>query len=63
MTEHRSMVPPGVSGRAVDVKPSGEYTVTEPLLYVEDARGREDPVCLSQKWPVREPRPSRSAGP
>ena len=57
MTEHRSMVPPGVSGRAVDVKPSGEYTVTEPLLYVEDARGRRTPVCLSQKWPVREPRP------
>ena len=57
MTEHRSMVPPGVSGRAVDVKPSGEYTVTEPLLYVEDARGRRTPVCLSQKWPVRETRP------
>ena len=57
MTEHRSMVPPGVSGRAVDVKPSGSYTVTEPIAYVEDARGERTPLCLSQKWPVREPRP------
>ena len=57
MTEHRSMVPPGVSGRAVEVKPSGSYTVTEPIAYVEDARGERTPLCLSQKWPVREPRP------
>ena len=57
MTEHRSMVPPGIIGKAVDVKPSGEYTVTEPIFYVEDGRGKRTPVCLSQKWPVREPRP------
>ena len=57
MTEHRSMVPPGLSGRAVDVRPSGGYTVLEPIFYVEDGRGRRTPVSLSQKWPVREPRP------
>ena len=57
MTEHRSMVPPGIIGKAVDVKPSGEHTVTEPIFYVEDGRGKRTPVCLSQKWPVREPRP------
>lgn len=40
MTEHRSMVPPRVSGRAVDVKPSGSYTVVEPIAYVDDGRGQ-----------------------
>ena len=57
MTEHRSMVPPRVSGRAVDVKPSGSYTVVEPIAYVDDGRGNRTPLTLSQRWPVREPRP------
>ena len=57
MTEHRSMVPPRVSGRAVDVKPSGSYTVVEPIAYVDDGRGSRTPLTLSQRWPVREPRP------
>jgi V/A-type H+-transporting ATPase subunit A len=58
VVEHRSMVPPGVSGKAVDVKPSGAYTVTEPIAYVEDERGRKTPLTLSQVWPVRKTRPA-----
>ena len=50
MTEHRSMVPPRVSGRAVDVKPSGSYTVVEPIAYVDDGRGNRTPLTLSQRW-------------
>ena len=57
MIEHRSMVPAGVRGRAVDVKADGQYTVTEPIAYVEDERGRRTPLTLSQRWPVRTPRP------
>ena len=57
MIEHRSMVPAGVRGRAVDVKADGQYTVTEPIAYVEDERGRKTPLTLSQLWPVRTPRP------
>ena len=57
MIEHRSMVPAGVRGRAVDVKADGQYTVTEPIAYVEDERGRKTPLTLSQRWPVRTPRP------
>ncbi len=57
--EHRSMVPPGISGRALEVKPSGEYTVREPIAMVEDERGRKTPLTLCQLWPVRKPRPAR----
>lgn len=57
--EHRSMVPPGVSGRITEVKPSGEYTVCEPIAMVEDERGRKTPLTLCQLWPVRKPRPAR----
>ena len=56
--EHKSMVPPGVNGRAVDVKPSGQYTVTDVICQVEDARGRRVSLTLAQVWPVRKPRPA-----
>ena len=57
--EHRSLVPPGVSGKAAEVKPSGEYTVQEPIAMVEDDRGRKTPLTLCQLWPVRKPRPAK----
>ena len=60
MIEHRSMVPPQLSGRAVDVRPSGAFTVGEPIAYVEDERGRRTPLTLAQRWSVRTPRPFAS---
>lgn len=56
--EHRSMVPPGLRGKAVDVRPSGRYTAAEPICQLEDARGRRTPLYLCQRWPVRQPRPA-----
>ncbi len=58
LIEHRSMVPPDVSGTAREVKPSGSYTVTEPIAQIEDDRGRKIPLTLSQIWPVRRTRPA-----
>ncbi len=60
MTEHRAMVPPGVSGRVEAAKPSGQYTVNEPIARVVGEKGKETPICLSQSWPVRTPRPYKS---
>ena len=57
MIEHRSMVPPQVSGVVREVKGDGNYTVVEPLAYVEDQHGERTPLTLSQLWPVRTPRP------
>ncbi len=55
--EHRSMIPPGVSGVFRDVKPSGEYTVGETIAFIESERGRTVPVCIAQSWPLRTARP------
>ena len=56
--EHRSMVPPGLSGRAVDVRPSGRFAAGAPICQLEDERGRRTPLTLCQRWPVRRPRPA-----
>ncbi|MGZ4256620.1 MAG: V-type ATP synthase subunit A [Gaiellaceae bacterium] len=50
--EHRVLVPPGVSGRVESIVPAGEYTVGEPVAVVGGTG-----LFLSQRWPVRQPRP------
>jgi V/A-type H+-transporting ATPase subunit A len=50
--EHRILVPPGVSGRLVELK-EGDWTVHEPIGRLED--GTE--LRLAHRWPVRVPRP------
>ena len=57
MIQHRSMVPPAVSGVVSGVKPDGDYTVVEPLAWVDVGRGEKKALTLSQLWPVRTPRP------
>jgi len=57
MTEHRSMIPPGVSGKVTEAKPSGKYNVNEPIAVIESEGGVKTPVSLSQRWPIRDPRP------
>ncbi|HCW55189.1 MAG TPA: V-type ATP synthase subunit A [Erysipelotrichaceae bacterium] len=62
--EHRSMIPVRVSGTVVSAVPDGAYTVTDVLLKVRNEETGEDiPVTLSQKWPVRVPRPIRAREP
>jgi len=55
---HRVMVPPSISGEVVRVAPEGMYTVTEPVAVVRGSEGDQD-IFLSQRWPVRKPRPYR----
>lgn len=63
MTEHRSMVPPGVRGTVTEAKPSGKYNVNEPIAQIEDETGVKTPICLSQRWPIRSSRPYRTRRP
>ncbi len=56
--EHRSMVPPNVHGTAVNVKPSGQYRVTDVIAEVENSRGDRTPLSLAQVWPIRKVRPA-----
>ena len=53
--EHRIMVPPGISGRLVEIK-SGSFTVEETIARVETNEGIKD-LTMLQRWPVRRGRP------
>lgn len=58
--EHRSMIPPNVSGVVSRVAVSGSYTVEDVLATVTTTGGAEIPLKLSQQWPIRKPRPASS---
>ena len=53
---HKIMVPPGVAGKVKSVG-SGNFLVTETIASIETDDGREVPLGLMTKWPVRKPRP------
>ncbi len=57
--EHRVLAPPPAAGTLVWVAPAGEYTLQEPIARLTDARGRETPLYLWHRWPVRKVRPYR----
>lgn len=55
---HKAMVPPGISGEIVSVKPNGAYTVDEPIAVMKTETGKTVELKLAQKWPIRTPRPT-----
>ncbi len=61
--EHRIIVPPRLSGILKSRAPEGEYTVTDEIAVIEDADGGEHPITMMQRWPIRNPRPSRERKP
>ncbi|MDO4283717.1 MAG: V-type ATP synthase subunit A [Eubacteriales bacterium] len=52
------MVPPAVSGTVRSVS-EGDYRVTDTVCVIEGEDGKEYPLTLLQKWPVRRGRPYR----
>ena len=56
--DHKSMVPPNISGTVLEVAMDGEYTINEPIVTVQLANGKEEKLTLAQKWPIRVPRPT-----
>ena len=50
------MVPPKLRGTIVDIK-SGSFNVTETIATLKTEDGREVPLTITQKWPVRVGRP------
>jgi V/A-type H+-transporting ATPase subunit A len=57
IVNHKIMVPPDVEGEIIDIK-EGDWTVTDTVAKVKTADGEKD-VIMMQRWPVREPRPSK----
>ncbi len=55
---HKSMVPPCLSGIVTKVVPDGKYTINDPIVTIKDASGQEKILTLTQKWPIRIPRPA-----
>jgi len=51
--EHRALVPPGTGGALDWIAPDGEYAVGEAIARLGGAA-----LGLSQRWPVRRPRPT-----
>ena len=56
---HRILTPPGVEGEIVQMAPPGALRSDGVVALVRDPFGREVPVHLVQRWPVRLPRPYR----
>jgi V/A-type H+/Na+-transporting ATPase subunit A len=56
LIEHRILVPPNVQGKIVEIAKQGEYTIEDTIAIV-DFNGKRRELQMSQKWPVRKPRP------
>ena len=57
LIEHRFLVPIGVNGKVVEIKPNGSYNIKENLLVVLDEHGKKHTLTMVQEWLIRSPRP------
>lgn len=57
VVKHKFMVPPGLEGEVVDVKPDGKYKINDTIVTLRDKKGKDHELTLCQCWPIRIPRP------
>ena len=50
---HKSMIPPGISGKVISAAGDGSYNILTPLITVEDKKGIKHEIALAQKWPIK----------
>jgi V/A-type H+-transporting ATPase subunit A len=62
LVNHKILVPPGISGKLVNIVAEGDYTVDETLATLERPEGKVELIML-QSWPVRSPRPYKTKVP
>jgi V/A-type H+-transporting ATPase subunit A len=62
LIKHFVMVPPNISGKVVDIKKSGKYTIKDTVIVLEND-GIQYELNLYQEWPVRIPRPTKKRMP
>lgn len=60
---HKSMVPPDINGIVKKVVPDGQYTIDDTIVVIETDTGEEKALSLTQKWPIRIPRPTQKRYP
>ena len=56
---HKSMVPPDIEGKVIKVKPDGRYNIDETIVTIVDKSEKEVELSLTQRWPIRVPRPTK----
>ncbi len=54
--DYRCMVPAGISGKVISVVPDGNYTSEDVLVTLEN-NGKTYELTMTQRWPIRTPRP------
>ncbi len=54
---HSVLIPHGMEGTIASVAGAGEYTVTEEIATILSTDGKELPVTMLRRWPVRVTRP------
>ena len=57
---HKVMVPPNTVGVVVDVKGDGAYTIDEEIVTIQLDDGTMRALTMTQKWPIRVPRPTHN---
>ena len=55
---HKVMIPPDMEGYVLDVVSDGSYTIHDELLTLQLPDGSEKKLTMTQKWPIRVPRPT-----
>ncbi len=54
---HKCMVSPYISGEVIEVKDNGQYTIDEVVMKLKQDSGNIVECTLTQKWPIKNPRP------
>lgn len=54
---HKIMVPPNLEGEVIMAKSSGSFKVLETIAEIKHPDGVITPLNLTQKWPIKTPRP------
>ncbi|MBQ6888205.1 MAG: V-type ATP synthase subunit A [Lachnospiraceae bacterium] len=55
---HKVMVPPDMEGYILEVKEDGQYTIEDTIAVLQFPNGEEKKLTMTQKWPIRVPRPT-----
>ncbi len=54
---HYCMLSPLLEGEVISVNENGNYRINDTVCVIRDKKGKEIPLTLCQKWPIRQPRP------
>lgn len=60
---HKCMVPPNMEGTVESVVSNGQYTIKDTIIQVKLITGQIVDLSMTQKWPIRVPRPAHERFP